>query len=1039
MSQPGSAARRWRALLFAFAFACTLGALVAPPPARAQGDDQEFPPDPAAAQPAGLDAAGAQLLLAAPLPADADARYALLQRQWQAAQLVNDRARYVAVLALLADAGRGRPGGEVWIRRYVSAEYTSGNSGKALEACEAYVTDARLSLATRAAVALRQAYFTAASGDRGVLGRLWSRADALSTQALAAGGPGTEFLDVDRLQVRSELERRDGRMDASVATLREGVAAARRIVAAERPSRANRMTNAVQANEALDAYGWLDGTEGMLVYALLRLDRAPEAIAIAEAKIAAWRAGQIDDYFGARWHYRLAAGLVETQQYAPAFDAARSAEDMLARSGSAADSHTRWLAREALVRSLIGLKRWQEADARYAEFLAQLGGDALALERARDNRLVALLAAKAGRVDEALDVAERTYRYRVRLYGADSPQVREAAGVRAVVLLQRGDAARALHDYDALFAATLDNPGGWLDLDARGLRGFVLGIAFDAFLDFVTERTLAGVALDEAVIDRARQVVDRTSLGATQRALGDSTARVLAATPALRALLDAEQTQRQQLAARFGALTGLLADEDRLRKQIAAPEFKALPPDARKAVAAQLQALRDDVRARQAGAAEAREQLARQRAAIAQQYPAYADLVMPRTASAAELGAKLARGSAAEALLVIAPREQATLVWLVDADGRASFAVARVGAAALAARVAQLRADLDLAQAPAGRAPALPLNELYGLYRDLLAPLEPHLGSTRSLIVATDGPLASLPLAALVTAPPATGTAPAWLLRRMAVTQLPAASALLALRRGADAAPAVKALLGFGDPRFDLGPAAASAATPTAGAAAMRVIGAPLKRDAASYDAALGFRYADVPPLPDTRLELEAVARVLGADPRTDLVLGAAATRRAVLDAKLDDRRVVAFATHGVMPGELPGVSKPALAMAADADPQASPLLDLDDVLGLRLHARWVLLSACNTAAGEAGGPAMSGLVRGFFFAGAQAVLATHWGVESESAAALTAATFAAQAPTRAAALREAQLAMLDGRLGAGQWTHPFYWAGYALFGDPGP
>jgi CHAT domain-containing protein len=84
----------------------------------------------------------------------------------------------------------------------------------------------------------------------------------------------------------------------------------------------------------------------------------------------------------------------------------------------------------------------------------------------------------------------------------------------------------------------------------------------------------------------------------------------------------------------------------------------------------------------------------------------------------------------------------------------------------------------------------------------------------------------------------------------------------------------------------------------------------------------------------------------------------------------------------------------------------------------------------------------MSGLVRAFFFAGSRSVLATHWAVESESAAALVGATFRANAAGaragRSASLREAQLAMIDGKLGKnGGWSHPFFWAPYALFGDP--
>jgi len=281
------------------------------------------------------------------------------------------------------------------------------------------------------------------------------------------------------------------------------------------------------------------------------------------------------------------------------------------------------------------------------------------------------------------------------------------------------------------------------------------------------------------------------------------------------------------------------------------------------------------------------------------------------------------------------------------------------------------------------------------------------------------------------------------LLRQMAVTQLPSSSALQALRRVAAQRAAPKAMMGFGDPLFKLATqkgVGKVAPMPVSVAGVNRVIGSNLTAEATRYDAQWGFRYADVPPLPESRAELQAVAKAVGADAKTDLLFGDKATRRAVLGANLQDRRVVAFATHGLMPGELPGISKPSLAMAATSDANESPLLELDDVLGLRLNAQWVLLSACNTAAGEQGGGAMSGLVRGFFFAGARSVLATHWAVESDSAAALTGATFKAQAKgstSRGESLRQAQLAMVDGSLGSGKWIHPFYWAPYALFGDP--
>jgi CHAT domain-containing protein len=59
--------------------------------------------------------------------------------------------------------------------------------------------------------------------------------------------------------------------------------------------------------------------------------------------------------------------------------------------------------------------------------------------------------------------------------------------------------------------------------------------------------------------------------------------------------------------------------------------------------------------------------------------------------------------------------------------------------------------------------------------------------------------------------------------------------------------------------------------------------------------------------------------------------------------------------------------------------------------------------------------------------------------VETNSARELVTRTFAHQAKSgaaRAESLRQAQLDLIDGRAGPG-FSHPFYWAPYALYGDP--
>ncbi len=116
-----------------------------------------------------------------------------------------------------------------------------------------------------------------------------------------------------------------------------------------------------------------------------------------------------------------------------------------------------------------------------------------------------------------------------------------------------------------------------------------------------------------------------------------------------------------------------------------------------------------------------------------------------------------------------------------------------------------------------------------------------------------------------------------------------------------------------------------------------------------------------------------------------------------------------------------------------------APLLTLEDVLTLKLNADWVVLSACNTASADGKAEeALSGLARGFFYAGSRSLLVTHWAVESESAKALTTGTFAhytanPQAP-KAESLRQAMLQVMA----MPRFSHPAYWAPYALVGDGG-
>jgi CHAT domain-containing protein len=304
---------------------------------------------------------------------------------------------------------------------------------------------------------------------------------------------------------------------------------------------------------------------------------------------------------------------------------------------------------------------------------------------------------------------------------------------------------------------------------------------------------------------------------------------------------------------------------------------------------------------------------------------------------------------------------------------------------------------------------ALPfdLAKAHELYATLLGPFESLLQGKRLLIVPS-GPLTTLPFGVLVTERPPTAIPSdptayehaAWLARRHAIAILPSVASLRALRRFARASHATSRYAAFGNPLvFGSGGNDRSAtlkqACPTelprevthgtARAAPHPRLAKLARGGLANVDM---LRRAS--PLPETTDELCTVARELGA-PETDLHLGAKATEAAVMalsaTGALARYRIVHFATHGLLAGETEdfaqSLAEPALLLtppdvATEGD---DGLLTASEVTKLKLDADWVVLSACNTGAGGENGvtEALSGLARAFFYAGARALLVSHW------------------------------------------------------------
>ena len=119
------------------------------------------------------------------------------------------------------------------------------------------------------------------------------------------------------------------------------------------------------------------------------------------------------------------------------------------------------------------------------------------------------------------------------------------------------------------------------------------------------------------------------------------------------------------------------------------------------------------------------------------------------------------------------------------------------------------------------------------------------------------------------------------------------------------------------------------------------------------------------------------------------------------------------------------------------------------EVLKLKLNAEWVVLSACNTGAGNgAGSEAVSGLGRAFIYAGSRSLLVSMWPVETTSARQLTTGLFHYQKAhtleSRARALQNVILELIDNKglkdPSSGKilcsYAHPIFWAPFILTGD---
>jgi CHAT domain-containing protein/Tfp pilus assembly protein PilF len=440
-------------------------------------------------------------------------------------------------------------------------------------------------------------------------------------------------------------------------------------------------------------------------------------------------------------------------------------------------------------------------------------------------------------------------------------------------------------------------------------------------------------------------------------------------------------------------------------------------------------------------------------------FPDYFALVRPKPLDLTATQKLLKPG---EAILLVVPTDYGTQIMAVTSEGskwvRAPWDAKQVSAAvrrllwdagAAVSVDEKTRKTWELISVPG----SYDRKTAYALYQQIVAPVADILAGKRQLFVAAGGSLTSLPFGMLVTEPPGTGDgqpaalrATKWFADAHALTVIPSIQSLQLLRSGEVTKRrhgVMKPFAAYGDPLLEGEPQALGSRGRGGASARSMFLPASLRSGAAIADIT---QLRLLERLPGTAVEMENMRAALGAPPES-VHVQRDATEAAIKSADLAGVRVLAFATHGLMAGELPGSAEPGLVftLPAVANENDDGLLTSSEISGLKLDADWVILSACNTAAGDGteGAPGLSGLARAFFYAGARNLLVSHWPVRDDVASLLTVETIKLQQAnpslSRAEALQQAMRAIRDDPshdATGDTWAHPSAWAPFSLIGD---
>jgi CHAT domain-containing protein len=171
------------------------------------------------------------------------------------------------------------------------------------------------------------------------------------------------------------------------------------------------------------------------------------------------------------------------------------------------------------------------------------------------------------------------------------------------------------------------------------------------------------------------------------------------------------------------------------------------------------------------------------------------------------------------------------------------------------------------------------------------------------------------------------------------------------------------------------------------------------------------------------------------------ILAGREATRAAASQLDFSSAGTVIFATHGLVGDgrEVPGLHEPALVLTPNASTGEDGLLRAQDILRLRMdNVSLAMIAACNSGAADPSTyeEGFSGLGLAFIFAGARALVVSHWYVDIEATMILAESMLARLAQADGTTIAQALDEAMRSLAAKPRFASPAFWGGFVVIGD---